>query len=85
MSRAEILRGLIEIMVRSGIDFSRLASVAEMTEDLAARLRRIPRRGRVPLLLDSSVFHPVRETDTASGEKKEAGIIEPEAFKVGKS
>jgi hypothetical protein len=70
MSRAEILRGLIEFMKRSLIDFSRFATAAEMTEYLAAHFRRNPHRGRVPLLLESSLFHPVRDRWSNRGKSK---------------
>ncbi|HYU26445.1 MAG TPA: hypothetical protein VEO74_14645 [Thermoanaerobaculia bacterium] len=85
MSRAEILRGLVEFMERSRIDFSRFATVAELTDHLAAHFRQVPLRGRVPLLLESSLFHPVRRTDGAIGERaRREVIVESEAFKVGK-
>lgn len=86
MSRAEILRGFIEFMERSRIDFSRFATVAELTDHLAAHFRQVPRRGRVPLLLESSLFHPVLRTDGAIGERAgDEVVVEPEAFKMGKS
>jgi hypothetical protein len=86
MSRAEILRGLIEFMERSRIDFSRFATAAEMTEHLATHFRQVPGRGRVPLLLESSLLHPVRRTDGAIRQRARGEVIvEPEAFKMGKS
>ena len=86
MSRAEILRGFIEFMERSPIDFTGFATVAELTEYLAAHFLRSPRRGRVPFLLESSLFHPVLRTDGAIGERAgDEVVVEPEAFKMGKS
>jgi hypothetical protein len=86
MSRAEILRGLIEFMERSRIDFSRFATVTDLTEHLAVYFRQVPHRGRVPLLLESSLFRPVRRADGAIGERARGEvIIEREAFKMGKS
>jgi hypothetical protein len=67
MARAEILRGLVEFMERSGIDFSRFANVAELTNYLTARFRRSPRCGRVSPLLEARLCPPA--TDAPIGER----------------
>jgi hypothetical protein len=66
ISRAEIIRALVEFMGRSRIDFTQFASVDNMVEYLIRHFQKIPNRGRLPLLLESSLFHPER------GEQKAA-------------
>jgi hypothetical protein len=58
ISRAEIIRALVEFMIRSKIDFARFASADELTTFLVSLFRRIPNSGPLPLLLESSLFHP---------------------------
>jgi hypothetical protein len=58
VSRAEIIRALIEFMIRSKIDFARFATVDEMVTFLVSRFRRVPNSGRWPLLLEPSLFDP---------------------------
>ena len=60
ISRAEIIRALVEFMIRSKIDFKQFATVEEMVQFLVQYFQRIPNRGRLPLLLESSLFHPER-------------------------
>jgi hypothetical protein len=60
VSRAEFIRALVEFMDRSRIDFTQFAAVEQMVEYLIRHFRRIPNRGRLPLLLESSLFHPER-------------------------
>lgn len=62
ISRAEIIRALVEFMIRSKIDFKQFATTDEMVTFLVAYFRRIPNRRRLPLLLESSLFHPERAT-----------------------
>jgi hypothetical protein len=60
ISRAEIIRAFVEFMDRSRIDFSQFATAEDMVEYLIEYFRKIPNRGRLPLLLESSLFHPER-------------------------
>lgn len=60
--RAEIIRAFVEFMERSRIDFVQFATADAMTEYLIAYFRRNPNRGHLPLLLESSLFHPKRAT-----------------------
>jgi hypothetical protein len=60
ISRAEIIRAFVEFMERSGIDFTQFSDVEEMVGYMTAYFRRNPNRGRLPLLLESSLFHPER-------------------------
>lgn len=50
ITRAEIVRALVEFMEQSGIDFSRFATVEAMVEYLTEYFATLPRRGRFPLL-----------------------------------
>lgn len=56
IARAEVIRAFVEFMDRSGIDFTQFASIEDMVAFLAERFREIPRRGKWPLLLESSFF-----------------------------
>jgi hypothetical protein len=56
MARAEIIRALVEFMIRSNIDFARFATAEEMVTFLVARFRRVPNSGRLPRLLESTLF-----------------------------
>jgi hypothetical protein len=58
IARAEIIRALVEFMIRSNIDFAQFATAEEMTTFLVSFFGRIPNSGRLPLLLESSLFHP---------------------------
>ncbi|HEV7763925.1 MAG TPA: hypothetical protein VGQ76_02885 [Thermoanaerobaculia bacterium] len=58
ISRAEIIRAFVEFMQCSGLDFSQFATAEEMTGYLVEYFRKIPNRGNLPLLLESSLFHP---------------------------
>jgi len=58
LSRAQILRALIEFMQQSGIDFSQFASMDQMVAYLVEYLKKIPNLGHRPLLLESSLFLP---------------------------
>lgn len=60
ISRAEIIRALVEFMIRSKINFKQFATIEEMVQYLVQYFQRIPNRGRLPLLLESSLFHPER-------------------------
>jgi hypothetical protein len=60
ISRAEIIRAFIEFMERSSIDFTQFSSVEEIVTYMTAYFRRNPNRGRLPLLLESNLFHPER-------------------------
>ncbi|HEX6641520.1 MAG TPA: hypothetical protein VF215_10435 [Thermoanaerobaculia bacterium] len=60
ISRAEIIRAFVEFMECSRIDFSQFATADEMVEHLTAYFGRLPNRGRLPLLLESSLFYPER-------------------------
>jgi hypothetical protein len=60
ISRAEIIRALVEFMIRSKIDFKQFATIEAMVTFLVSHFQRIPNRGRLPLLLESSLFHPER-------------------------
>lgn len=62
ISRAEIIRALVDFMERSRIDFSQFATADEMVVYLIGYFSKIPNRGRLPLLLESSLFHPERAT-----------------------
>lgn len=64
ISRAEIIRAFVDFMERSKIDFTRFATVDDMVAFLIIYFQRIPNRGRLPLLLESSLFHPERATTT---------------------
>ena len=54
--RGEIIRALVEFMDRSGIDFSKFATMEEMVAYLVARFRAASRPDKLPLLLDSGFF-----------------------------
>lgn len=76
ISRAEIIRAFVEFMGRSGIDFTQFASVDEMVEYLTEYFSRNPKRGRLPLLLESSLFRPAHaEQDRASAEVREIEVV----------
>jgi hypothetical protein len=60
MARAEIIRALVEFMIRSNIDFARFATAEDLVTFLVSRFRRVPNSGRLPLLLESTLFHPER-------------------------
>lgn len=77
ISRAEIIRALVEFMIRSKIDFKQFATTDEMVTFLVAHFRRIPNRGRLPLLLESSLFHPERAITErqAAREVREIEVI----------
>ena len=60
VSRAELIRALIEFMERSGIDFTQFATGDDIVDYMTDYFSLIPNRGRLPLLLDSSLFHPER-------------------------
>jgi hypothetical protein len=75
ISRAEIIRAFVEFMMRSRIDFSQFATAERMVTYLVAYFSKIPNRGRLPLLLESSLFHPER-TATEQRREGEAKDIE---------
>src|SRR5258708_4581582 len=58
ISRTELIRAFVEFMERSPIDFSQFATMEQMVQYLVRHFRRIRNRGRLPLLLESSLFHP---------------------------
>jgi hypothetical protein len=60
VSRAEFIRAFVEFMERSPVDFSRFASMDRMVEYLVRHFSKIRNRDRLPLLLESSLFHPER-------------------------
>lgn len=71
VSRAEIIRAFVEFMERSGIDFTQFATADAMVEYLIAYFQRNPNRGGLPLLLESSLFHPERAgTEREHDERK---------------
>ncbi len=59
LSRAELVRAFIEFMERSGIDFTRFATLDEMIQYLVAHFRSV-NRTRLPLLIESGLFHQER-------------------------
>lgn len=73
VSRAEIIRAFVEFMQRSGIDFTQFATVHEMVEFLTEYFRRNPRRGHLPLLLESSLFRAERADQQ---QRKDRNVIE---------
>jgi hypothetical protein len=69
ITRAEIIRALVEFMEKSGIDFSQFATVEAMVEYLTAYFGALPRRGRHPLL-DSGAFNlfETKQDEAVGGE-----------------
>lgn len=74
ISRAEIIRALVEFMEQSRIDFAQFATANEMTEYLIGYFRRNPNRGRLRLLLESRLFHP----ESAASERSVRDVREIE-------
>jgi hypothetical protein len=58
IARAEIIRALVGFMIQSKIDFAQFATADELTTFLVSLFRRVPNSGPLPLLLESSLFHP---------------------------
>lgn len=69
LPRAQIVLALVEFMQRSEIDFSRFATVDEMTEYLTDYFRAIPNGGQMPLL-ESSLFSSTRAGDVRRGGRE---------------
>jgi hypothetical protein len=70
LTRAEIIRALIEFMQKSGIDFTRFATATEMVAFLVAHFQRNPHRGRLPRLLESGLFDADQhQDDSPHGER----------------
>ncbi|MGZ5446406.1 MAG: hypothetical protein ACXW5U_32260 [Thermoanaerobaculia bacterium] len=55
ITRAEIVRALVEFMEKSGIDFSKFSTVEAMVEYLTEYFATLPRRGRFSLLDSNTV------------------------------
>jgi hypothetical protein len=56
--RSEIIGALVDVMERCETDFTRFATVDEIVEHLTEQFQGIPSGGRLPLLLESSLFNP---------------------------
>jgi hypothetical protein len=80
ISRAEIIRAFVEFMERSGIDFTQFATVEAMVEYLTDYFSRNPKRGRLPLLLESNLFHPERAANDADHKQPHVREIEVTAI-----
>lgn len=65
VSRAELIRGLVELMTQSGIDFSQFASTREITEFLTQYFRGLGRR--------SAFVRPKRKPDEQDAEVAATG------------
>lgn len=70
LARTELVQAFVEFMQRSGIDFSRFATADEMTRYLVAHFR-ANMRNRMPVLLESSLFH---QQEVVSSQEKERAI-----------
>lgn len=69
ITRAEIIRALVEFMEKSGIDFSQFATVEAMAEYLTKYFAALRCRGRFPLL-DLGTFDLFdMKRDEAQGDK----------------
>ena len=58
IARTGIVRSLIEFMLRSGVDYSQFASVADMVVHLVGHFRTITPPGQSLHLLESGLFPP---------------------------
>ncbi len=70
ISRTGLIRAFVEFMDRSPINFSQFATMEQMVQYLVRHFRRIRNRGQLPLLLESSLFHPERDGFAAVGAEK---------------
>lgn len=68
VARAEIVRALVEFMEQSGIDFTRFATIEEMTASMTEYFERIPNCGKLPLL-ESGLFHHRRFEQERGGRE----------------
>jgi hypothetical protein len=82
ITRAEIIRALVELMEKSGIDFSQFATVEAMVEYLTTYFGALPRRGRHPLL-DSGAFDLFdTKQDEAVGDEAQRDRRVPQEVEV---
>ena len=65
VSRADLIRALIDFMQRSRVDFTRFATAQEISEYLVARFRKNPHRGEIPRLLQSTLFNAEQTAEEA--------------------
>lgn len=76
VSRAELIRALVEFMEKSGIDFTQFRNADEITEGVVAYLKGIALRGRLPLL-DSALFDSARAARARRVKPRRAIDVSP--------
>jgi hypothetical protein len=71
VARTEIIRALVEFMERSGIDFSQFAAMDDMVVYLVKHFRKAAQPGRLPLLLESSLFELLAQRQNVDSAESE--------------